>query len=208
MDAIGIGISSFAATNIDDLLLLMLFFSQAKTARERLNIVLGQYIGFFFLVAMSLLGFVGALFIPLEWIGWLGLVPIAIGIRAIFRPDDGDDEQEEAQLEQGIATSGWRAFFNPQVYSVAAITAANGGDNIAIYIPIFASSSFGQLILILVTFFCMVGLWCYFTYQSSQQALVMRLIQRHKRWLIPLVFIGLGVVILLETGALGLVGID
>ncbi len=34
---------------------------------------------------------------------------------------------------------------NPQTYKVAAVTVANGGDNIGIYVPLFASSDLTSL---------------------------------------------------------------
>ena len=43
------GILSFVATNLDDVLILMMLFAQAVGARARLRITLGQYLGIFIL---------------------------------------------------------------------------------------------------------------------------------------------------------------
>ena len=69
------GIVSFAATNVDDIFILMLFFSQTSEAFRNWHVVVGQYLGFAALVALSILGSLGVLIVPEEWIGLLGLVP-------------------------------------------------------------------------------------------------------------------------------------
>ena len=75
------GISVFVATNIDDIVILTLFFSQPNQYLRR-HIILGQYLGFTALIGASLVGYFGGLFVPKAWIGLLGFVPIAIGITA------------------------------------------------------------------------------------------------------------------------------
>src|SRR5262247_3174449 len=118
-----IGIVSFVGTNIDDIFVLTLFFSQARVDRWR--VIAGQYLGFLALVAISLIGYFARLIIPPAWIGLLGLVPIALGVRAFIKRDEFGTRQIKS-------SSG--------VLSVAAVTFANGGDNIGIYMPLFASS--------------------------------------------------------------------
>jgi cadmium resistance protein CadD (predicted permease) len=74
---VGIEISAFVATNIDDVFVLMLFFSSNF---QKSHIVIGQYLGIGLLVAISTLGSLLALVVPQYIIGLLGLVPIAIGV--------------------------------------------------------------------------------------------------------------------------------
>jgi cadmium resistance protein CadD (predicted permease) len=60
---LGIGVAAFVATNIDDIFILMIFFS---THRFHIyDIVLGQYLGIGSLIAISALGSLLALVIPL-----------------------------------------------------------------------------------------------------------------------------------------------
>jgi cadmium resistance protein CadD (predicted permease) len=40
------GSTAFIATNVDDILILMLFFSQTNSSFRRQHIVVGQYLGF------------------------------------------------------------------------------------------------------------------------------------------------------------------
>jgi cadmium resistance protein CadD (predicted permease) len=55
MSVIAIGVAAFAATNIDDIFVLMMLFSSSLTFPVR-QVVLGQYIGIGLLVAISALG--------------------------------------------------------------------------------------------------------------------------------------------------------
>jgi cadmium resistance protein CadD (predicted permease) len=75
---VGIGVSAFIATNIDDIFVLMLFFSSSKF--HKFQVVIGQYLGIGLLVVISALGSLLALIVPQQIIGLLGFVPISIGI--------------------------------------------------------------------------------------------------------------------------------
>jgi len=123
--AISTGMTAFTATNLDDILILLLFFSQVNAVFRRRHIVFGQYLGFTALVFASLPGFFGRLIFPPDWIGMLGLLPIAIGLSRLLNPET-DDSEAEAELEQS-EKSFFSSFLSPQTYSVAAVTVANGG---------------------------------------------------------------------------------
>ena len=138
--AISTGAMAFSATNIDDLVILTLFFSQVDAKFRPWHIIIGQYLGFTALILASLSGFFGGLILPRPWIGLFGLVPIIIGIKSLMNQET--DELEDAETETKVSQESLIArFFNLQTYSVAAVTFANGTDNISIYVPIFASSN-------------------------------------------------------------------
>jgi cadmium resistance protein CadD (predicted permease) len=65
---IGIGVTAFVATNIDDIVVLMVFFSSSNFQAR--HIVIGQYLGIGSLVAISALGLLIALVVPSR-IYWL-----------------------------------------------------------------------------------------------------------------------------------------
>ena len=134
--AIIAGITSFAATNIDDIVILMLFFSQVNATFRPRHIVIGQYLGFTALIVASLPGFFGGLIVPKAIIGLLGLVPIAIGIKQLVNREDEENEVQTVSDEfNSSLLSKLTNLFNPQIFNVAAVTIANGGDNIGIYLP-------------------------------------------------------------------------
>jgi cadmium resistance transport/sequestration family protein len=192
------GFTAFCATNLDDILILLLFFSQVNNSFRRRHIVAGQYLGFTVLVLASLPGFFGSLILPRPWIGLLGILPIVIGIGRLLEKND-DLEGDEA-IE--TSASSCLSFISPQTYGVAAITFANGGDNISIYVPLFANSSWSSLLVIVGEFWLLVGIWCYIAYKLTENSAIAELLTRHGNNLIPFVLIALGVLILLDSQTL------
>lgn len=197
LTALSTGLTAFAATNMDDILMLLLFFSQVNTTLRKRHIVVGQYLGFGALVVASLPGFFGSLVFPRPWIGMLGILPIAIGISRLL------NREEEAESAAPVAeTTPLTSFFSPQTYSIAAITFANGGDNIGIYVPLFASNSLEGLMVIIGTFFSLVGVWCYTAYRLTRLPAIAQTLTRYGNQLVPFVLIGLGVLILIDSHTL------
>lgn len=198
--AFSTGVTAFTATNLDDIVILMLFFSQVNSLFRSRHIVAGQYLGFGALVLATLPSFFGSALFPRPWIGLLGLVPIAIGVVRLTNPDadESDDEPSNEQPQGNWLIS----FLSPQTYSVAAVTFANGGDNIGIYVPLFASATWESLLVIVTTFFTMVGVWCYAAYQLSRIDAIAQSLARYGNQLVPFVLIGLGALILIDSHTL------
>jgi cadmium resistance transport/sequestration family protein len=203
--AIVAGITSFAATNIDDMVLSMLFFAQVNDTFRPRHIFVGKYLGFAALIAASLPGFFGGLIVPKAWIGLLGLVPIAIGISHLVKRENEENDVQAVSGEfnrqsNSSAVSKLANLFNPQTLNVAAVTVANGGDNIGIYLPLFASSDLPSLVVILAVFSVMVGVWSYAAYWLTRHRAIAPILTRYTKAVVPFVLIGLGIFILIESG--------
>lgn len=195
---------AFVATNIDDIIILMLFFAQVNAIRPN-HIIAGQYLGFGALILASLPGFLGGSLVPKEWIGLLGILPIIIGISQFLSHDKPDTDvqtvacQVDAPATKRSILSKLATLLTPQTYSVAAVTFANGGDNIGIYVPLFASCDLPTLMMTLVVFFLLIGVWCYVAYRLTQFPAIARVLTRYGHAIVPFVLIGLGIFILLES---------
>ena len=200
-------IGAFIVTNIDDIFVLMLLFSQSKAqvkTSEGLkgnqienkhispkDIIIGQYLGFTLLVVVSLLGTFGVMLIPEKWVGLLGLIPIYLGIMLFIKGEDEDESAILSSLNSGK--------YNSVFLSVAFITFANGGDNIGIYVPFFSTLTMNQLAVTVITFFIMVAIWCFIGYRLTAFKHVSETLENYGRWIIPIVFIGLGIYIMVEN---------
>ena len=202
---------AFVATNIDDIIILLLFFSQVDANLRRQHIVVGQYLGFTFLIVASLPGYFGGLIVPREWIGFLGILPIAIGVKQLISREKETTQVQTVNSDRSLASASnsivsfLSSILNPQTYKVAAVTVANGGDNISIYIPLFAGSKLASLAVTLAVFFFMVGVWCAIAYLLTRQPTIAYVLTRYGDRVVPFVLIGLGLLIMYERGTFGLI---
>ncbi|MBD2683242.1 MULTISPECIES: cadmium resistance transporter [Nostoc] len=202
--AISTGAITFIATNIDDIVILLLFFSQINSNFRPRHIVTGQFLGFTFLVILSLSGLFSGLVLSKSWIGLLGLLPIAIGISSLVnREEDSSEEvlQETEEYQETTITN----LLSPQIYSVAAVTVANGSDNISVYVPLFASSSLESFVVTIIMFFILLGIWCYAAYKLTKQKIIADILTRYINHIVPFVLIALGAFIVLKSEALSLI---
>lgn len=193
------GTTAFIATNVDDIFILMLFFSQTNGSFHRRHIVVGQYLGFIALIVASLPGFFGGLLVPKTWIGLLGLLPIVIGISSLITSKEDEPEIQTVSNPSASVARHSLLVIAPQTYKVAAVTFANGGDNIGIYVPLFASSDLAQLAIICLTFLVLIGVWCYTAYRLTHHKAIAHILAKYGERLVPFVLIGLGIFILLEN---------
>jgi cadmium resistance protein CadD (predicted permease) len=186
---LGIGVAAFIATNIDDIFIVMIFFSTHRFHVH--DIVLGQYLGIGSLIAISALGSILALVIPFYVIGLMGLVPIAIGIIRLVMIRNSDVAPE------GLVESK-RNYFS--FLTVTAVTFSNGGDNIGVYTPLFAKyNGFGEVTILVIIFMIMTGLWCLVGYYLVNHPLISNRLRKTGHIILPFVLIGLGIYILVDS---------
>ena len=171
-------ITTFAATNIDDAFLLTLFFARRIPARR---IVAGQYVGFAAIVGLSLIGVWGALALPHRWIHFLGVLPLAIGVKRLLQARRSDTKERDIGTES--------------VASIALLTLSNGADNISVYVPFFVIGR-AQLWLILTAYAALVAFRCFVGRWLGNHSLILRSVDRWGHWAVPLVFVGLGIYVL------------
>ncbi|OLR92281.1 cadmium resistance transporter, partial [Actinokineospora bangkokensis] len=184
---VGRAVGVFAVTNVDDIVLLALFFGQAAGHRgAAARIVLGQHLGFAGILAASVLGALGAGLLPEPAIAYLGLFPLLLGLRAAWTAWRDRDEADET-----IGTA-------PGLLAVAATTLANGGDNIGVYVPVFTAVGTAGLVAHVVVFLVLVGVWCALGRFLATRPPVARALARWGHVLLPVVLVGIGVLILVE----------
>ncbi|GCL43800.1 cadmium resistance transporter [Dolichospermum planctonicum] len=200
------GIIAFTVTNIDDMMILLLLFSQIDSNFRKRHIFIGQYLGFFAIIMLSLPGFFGGLFIQREWLGLLGILPIAIGMKQLINQQTESTEVQTVNpdfprlLHPNPVFSFFLSILHPNTYQVAAITIANSGDNISVYIPLFAGQDFVSLGIIIAVFLAMVGVGCGIAYLLTSQVTIGYILSRYGRAIIPFILMALGLFILYDRG--------
>src|SRR6185437_1060631 len=183
---------AFAATNIDGAFVLLAFFSRPNV--KHAHVVAGTYIGMAVLViAAMMLAAVSAVLIPND-LGLLGALPVLIRLRQFWTAWIGRGA--------GIVDISPGAGAFEVVELVAIRTVANGGDNIAVYIPLFAGRSLSAQVLMCVVFAILVGVWCLGARWLVEHSTFVAQIRRWGRWVTPIVLISLGVLIFFFSAAL------
>lgn len=194
LQAIGL----FLATNIDDIIVLSLFFARGAGQRgTTTRILAGQYLGFVGILGAAVLVSLGArAFLPPEVIPYFGLIPLALGLWAAWQAwrRRHDDDDDEAKIE-GKKVAVW---------AVAGVTFANGGDNIGVYVPVFLNVGPAAVVAYCVVFLALVAVLVIVAKFIATRRPIAEILERWEHVLFPLVLIGLGVFILISGGAFGL----
>jgi len=189
---IAAAIGLFAATNIDDIVVLtVLFLASTRGTLTGWKVVAGQYLGFVALVAISVIAALGLTLVPDEWVGLLGLIPLGIGvfgfIRFLRRRGNDLDDDDEGSIRAG------------GILGVAGITIANGADNISLYTPVFRTLPILDTVITIAVFLALVAIWCLIARAIGTNKRVTESLERIEHWLVPIVFVGLGLYILIES---------
>jgi cadmium resistance protein CadD (predicted permease) len=183
----------FAATNIDDMVVLAVVnaSSRASGRPKRWHIWAGQYAGVAALVIVSLAAGRGLTLVPERWLWLLGLLPLSLGIGKLVTAIRAHRSGGQAPTAAASGLPG-----------VIAITIANGGDNLAAYTPVFATIPAGATAVTIAVFAAGVALWCLAGSWSVSHHNITQAIQRWGHWIIPAVYILIGLYIFHKAGAL------
>jgi cadmium resistance protein CadD (predicted permease) len=186
----------FAVTNVDDIVVLALFFAQGAGHKgSTRNVTAGQYLGFAAIVAVAVAAAFGATFLPGSTVPYLGILPLALGVRAAVQAwKHRGDDQDERENRQG----------GPQILEVAAVTLANGGDNIGVYVPVFATAGADGMTVYVVVFLILLAGWIAAGRHFATRPVIAKALSRWGHLLLPVVLIGIGLLILVQGGAFGL----
>jgi cadmium resistance protein CadD (predicted permease) len=181
-----IAITTFALTNLDDLVLLTIYFAHSEIYKTR-DVVTGQYAGIFFLVVISLSGIILGEIIDKEWIRFLGIIPLYLGLKGIYSLIKNKNNKENVSLPNTNSTT---------MIKVALVTIANGGDNIGVYTPLFAVTPVYYVYLYLILFFIFIGIWCLLGKFLVSHDKVKNIFTRYGRTILPVFLILLGCLII------------
>ncbi|GEN31193.1 cadmium resistance transport/sequestration family protein [Cerasibacillus quisquiliarum] len=187
-------VAVYVATGIDYLIILILLFSQIKKGQAK-HIWIGQYIGTAIIIVASLLVALGITWlIPQQWVlGLLGLIPLYLGIKIWIKGEEDEDESNILSLFSSNR-------FNKLYITVIFIVLSSSADDFSIYIPYFTALNTVEILIASIVFFIMVGVLCYVSYRLASLDFVSEKIEKYERWIVPIVFIGLGIYIMFENG--------
>ncbi|OAA72178.1 Cadmium resistance transporter [Cordyceps fumosorosea ARSEF 2679] len=198
--AIGTACIAFAATNVDGIFVLVTFLAESATNTHLTpaTILIGQYAGFTGIMAVSLVGFAVSLALAPQPIGFLGFLPLLLGLWNLLDVVLGRDATgcvEADQPELPMTASTWFR----SIVKVGAITLINGGDNVSSYIPLFAQAKRVEIVVYVAVFYVMLGVWFLVGLLIMKEEHVLLMAQKHTRRLIPFLYMGLGVFVIVKS---------
>ncbi|MCW2940894.1 MAG: cadmium transporter [Actinomycetia bacterium] len=134
---------------------------------------------------------------PSQWAraltGWpkSGLIPFLLGARGLLKAIHAHATGEQVSAAPAIG-----------LLSVMTLTIANGADNLAVYPPVLRTIGPGPALTTIVVFAAGVALWCLAGYWLSSHKKVINIIERYGHWIVPAVFMTIGVIIVISSGVL------
>jgi cadmium resistance protein CadD (predicted permease) len=199
LELIGQAVALFISTDLDDVFVLLGFFADPKFRIRQ--IVAGQFLGIAILYAVSVFGSWISLLVPPAIVGLLGLVPIAMGLKNLWDLRSSSDGNDPVLTDHRRSSVG-----GANIMAVVAMTVANGGDNVSVYIPLFAARSASNIVLMGIVFGIMTAAWLALAYWLTRHRTIGAPVRRYTRLLMPFVYIALGVFILYQAGSVKLFG--
>lgn len=150
-----------------------------------------MYAGTGVLVGVSAVVAVGLLLVPDEWVGLLGLAPLALGVRGLIKATRAKPSDDRSP----VIASG--------AISVTVLIVANGGDNLSVYPPLFRTLGVADSLVTAAVFAVLVGVWCAIGSLLASHKQLVGVVERFGHWLVPGIFVILGAAIILESGITG-----
>jgi cadmium resistance protein CadD (predicted permease) len=198
-----LAIAAYIATNIDNLFVLLAFLAEAGGQPRR--VIAGQFAGSLTLIVGSILLAALLTRLPTGYVGLLGVLPIGVGLSKAwtrFRPGNPDQEEE---TQAAARTHAPGAGASSSWWTVACVAVANGSDNLAVYVPLYASHSHSEGMFISLVFVAMIGLWCAGAVWLVDHPLLGAPIRRYGTALLPLILLAIGVSVIVQNDALRIV---
>ncbi len=190
-------VAIFAATNVDDILLLSALFADPRLGAR--DVVAGQFLGIGLLVGASAAAALATLAVPEGWTALLGLVPLGLGLQGLvrLRGRSADDPAADDGPHKHRGGARRRA----QVPAVAGLVVASGGDNLGVYIPLFAKSP-SAISAYAAVFAAMTAVWCLLGHALVNHRVMGGHVRRYGRTALPFILVALGLHILAGARAL------
>ena len=187
---VAVAIISFIATNFENLLLLIIFLSHSSI-QQRSSVALGYLIAMAMIVGLARIISEVAEFIPSQFLGLLGLIPLSLGfweILQVLRQKISDSISDSSVAPKS------RSFV-----SVSAIMISNGGDSVAVFTALFADTQWYLKWLIWVSALAMTFIWFSLAAWLVRLNFLAHPRARFTQILMPFFLIGIGIYILVNS---------
>ncbi|HEY1650583.1 MAG TPA: cadmium resistance transporter [Acidimicrobiales bacterium] len=200
---VGVAVAAFVGTNVDNFIVTTAMIAGAPLERTH-RIATGQVIGFCVVVVVAAAAALLLFEFSAAAVGLLGFVPLAIGLRGIIielrhRLPGGTTRSGPAQKGRRPATD--RAV-GRSLTAAALVTIAAGGDNLAVYIPLFREGGTANLLSIVTVFIVGEVALTMLILSAGRHPRARGAIARLGAVAVPVLLCVVGVLVLLSAGTL------
>ncbi|GAB3076535.1 cadmium resistance transporter [Corynebacterium aquatimens] len=199
LPSIAAAVGLFIATNIDDIIILSLFFARGRGRTGAIRtIAAGQYIGFIGILILSVATAIGSAAVLPPWaIPLFGLVPLGIGLWEAWEAwESGDRGEDSSDTGSDSDESGQLRNKTLNIATVAGVTFANGGDNIGVYVPVFVQVPPTTVAVYCIVFLILIAPLVWAAHYITSREPIAELLERFETILFPAMMILLGIAIL------------
>ncbi len=182
--------AAFASTNVDNGLMAAAQVAAARRDRVR-RIVWGQLTGSLAVALVALAVAVALFEVADRYIGLLGLVPIAYGVRDLVALRDPERRSGH-----------WTRSAGGGFFAALAVAVGTSGDNLAVYIPTLRQVGAAGKAVTLGVFAALEVVLCLFAVLAGRHPATLRTLDRVGVFAAPLLYIAIGIVVLVRSGTL------
>lgn len=218
LDTLQIALGAGLATTFDDNLYLTGFFGETSRTFRPIHVVVGEILSFSFLVLISLIGVPLGLAVPPQRVGLLGFLPILIGLVNLWGywskrsgvaerlPCYASPLPNRHHFESGRMPL-MKVLVQRQTYNVFLVAISSGGNNLSIYIPLFASLAIADLFVVIPVLYGFIIGWLFLSFALTRAPGLALVLNRYAPLFFPFILIWIGCRILSDTGSLaGMLG--
>jgi len=183
---------AFIGTNLDNLILLVALYSRYRNHSR--TVTAGYISGMLLIGVISfIIGFGGG-FIPISYLGFLGVVPIFMGVIALLQLFRSKQEEVDSSFarENSLKT----------IFMAVLITQlSNGADSIITFSVFLADSTPSTDYLIVLTFLAMILVFTWVASYALTHRRLSDILDRYGRYVTPFILILVGLYIISNTAS-------
>jgi len=192
LTVIAVTAGAFIGTNLDTLILLVALYSRFENHPK--TVTTGYFGG---MVVIGLISFVigmGGGFVPIAYLGMLGVIPIFMGVTALFQLTR--TRSTEATTSFAMENSRKTIFI-----AVLMTQLGNGTDSMITFSVFLADSTPATDYLIVLTFLAMIGVFAGVALYALKHRKLSDFLDRYGRYVTPFILILVGFYIISNTAS-------
>ena len=186
-------VTSFLSTSLDNLLLFA--FVLQSQPRWKWFAALGYITACAVILTLSVgVALVGGA-LDGKYVGFLGAVPVVLGVRMLWAQYRGADADRQSHKERSFSSG-------PQLlFGTAALMLGNSGDSLALFLPLFIDTRPSYYLFLVLSYCLVAAVWILTAYRVATHIGFADRTLRACEIAAPFLMIALGIYIFMDTAA-------